>query len=106
MKLTAEQRQKLFNYFHDEQNGVMLLDSDFNEIEHILNATQRTTEVGVEGQIYTSSEVEIILQNFGKDHKMSSRALHIKKWWKIFESNHPKTTPLPEPPKNSEDGQL
>ena len=30
-------RQKLFDYFHEE-HGIMLLDGDYNEIEHILKS--------------------------------------------------------------------
>ena len=36
MLLYAEQEQKLFNYFAQEHN-VMLLDSDFREIENIIS---------------------------------------------------------------------
>lgn len=41
---------------------------------------------------YTSQEVEIILQNFGKDNGMSSNGIHIKRWWNTWETEHSANT--------------
>ena len=45
---------------------------------------------------YTSQEVEIILQNFGKDNGMSSNGIYIKRWWNTWETEHSANTSVVE----------
>ena len=42
--MTSEQKQKLFNYFQQEHE-ILLLDGDFNEIENILGIEQLRTTI-------------------------------------------------------------